>query len=508
VTFESVLFRDGEPVPDLNAPDHFGDFNLDQVVAALTTRRESSDLAPFLYVPLHSVDAVQYRQAACRDVENEPVRIAMDRFAKGMAATKEQRTHALQLRHRYHRYRRYREAARVYAETVIALRDELDRATLASEALTSLRDYLGDYTGSPTFTDLATEGEQLDQELAAIRYTVQIVGGRVTVRRYEGGDDYRKDVEATFSKFKQDDVKDRLVNYPMRSDLNHVEAQVLELVAVLFPQSFGRLADYCSRNRDFIDPRIARLDREIQFYLAWLDFIGPMTRTGLEFCYPDVSVTSKHTNVVDGFDVALAAKLVGEGEDVVVNSFSLDGEERILVVTGPNQGGKTTFARMFGQLHYLASLGLPVPGNAAILSLPDRVFSHFGREEQIETLRGRLEDELVQVHEMLEQATSHSVFVINEGFSSTTLTDAVFLGSEVVTRMLDRGLLGVYVTFVDELASLSEATVSMVATVDPEDPATRTLHVVRQPADGLAYTAAIVNKYGIGYRRLKERITR
>lgn len=507
MTFESVLFRPGaQPTDEVQAPDHFSDFNLDTVVEALTTRRESYDLAPFMYQSLHTVEAVHFRQQACRDLEDQQIRTAVDDFARGMSTVRERRQHALHLRHRYHRYRWYREAVRVYADTVIALRDNLQRAHLASQAFSEFLDYLIAYTDSAAFTALVTEGHQLDEDLAATRYSVQIVGSRVTVRRYEGGDDYREDVEATFAKFKQADVKDRLVAYPMHSDLNHVEAQVLELVATLFPKAFGRLADYCSRNEHFIDAHISRFDREVQFYLAWLDFVEPMRTNGLQFCYPTVSTTSKRTDVVDAFDVALAAKLVREGGDVVANSFSLDGNERILVVTGPNQGGKTTFARMFGQLHYLATLGLPVPGRAAVLSLPDRVFSHFGREESIETLRGRLEDELVRVRDMFEHATSDSVFVINEGFSSTTLTDAVFLGREIVARMADLGLLGVYVTFVDELSTLSEATVSMVATVDPDDPATRTLHVMRQPADGRAYTEAIVNKYGVGYERLKHRI--
>lgn len=505
--FSSVLFRNGgEHTADAGEPDHFGDLNLDQVVDPIVTRREPYDLAAFFHAPLQNVDAVYYRQAVCRDLENERIRTAVDTFAENMVKVRRHRDHAMALRHRTHRFRWFREAVRVYCDTVVALRNELATAAPASEALRALQDYLATYTASPGFTRMADEGAALDEELAAVRYTVQIDGSRVTVRRYEGGDDYRHDVQKTFSKFETGEAKDRRVTYSTSSDLNHVEAQILDLVAKLFRGPFDRLADYCTAHSDFIDPAIARFDREVQFYLAWLDFIAPMRTSGLHFCYPQVSATSKETSVVGSFDVALAAKLTSQRDPVTPNDFRLEGAERIVVVTGPNQGGKTTFARMFGQLHYLSALGLPVPGETVRLSLPDQIFTHFERAEQIETLRGKLADELIRVRDMFDRATADSIFVINEGFSSTSLTDAAFLGTEVIRRMVERDLLGVYVTFVDELASLGAATVSMVATVDPDDPSKRTMRIVRQPADGLAYAAAIAAKYGVSYARLKERI--
>jgi DNA mismatch repair protein MutS len=507
--FQGILFERPEGatgVDETAQPAFFTDLNLDQVLETMTAGRAEYELKPFFYRPLHEVAAVRYRHEVLRDLEKAEVLGAVKGFAQEMRRMRERLAQVEKLRYPLQKQAWFLDAVDTYCDATRTLETELAQRDVNSRGLDGFRQYLAAYVESERFVSLASETRALKEALAGVTYAVRIHGARVTVGNYEGEPDYSAEVEETFARFQQGAVKSYLVKLSDLADMNHVEAHILDGVARLNSDVFEPLAEYCAGHGEYLDPTIARFDREVQFYLAYLELIERMRLAGLPFCYPHASSRSKEIAAEDTFDLALANKLVPDGVPVVPNDFYLEGAERVFVVSGPNNGGKTTFARMFGQLHFLASLGLLVPGRSARLFLPDRIYTHFEREEGIETLRGKFEDELVRVHEILQEATSESVIVMNESFNSTTLNDALIVGTEVMNQILELGPLGVYVTFVDEIASLNQATVSMVSTIVPENPAERTFKIVRKPADGLAYASAIAEKYGLTYERLMERV--
>jgi DNA mismatch repair protein MutS len=510
--FSSLLFEEAQAAAAVREQDEdrsfAADLNLDQIVAAIAGDREEHDLITrVLFGPLRDAGAVRYRQEVFQDLDDPALAVAVQRFADLMREVRAHLRQLAQMQYRYQREGWLLDAAAIYCDAVQSLAGHLASAQIRSRALLAFREYLAAYVASAGFTALVSDTRSRKDALAQIRYTTRIRGGRVDVSRYQDEADYSVTVLKTFERFKQGAVKDYRIRYRTWPGMNHIAAQILELVAKLFPEEFTALDEYCSQHSAFLDEGVRRADQELQFYLAYLDHIRPLRLAGLPFCYPEVSASSKEVCAVGTFDLALAHKLVSERKPVVANDFRLEGRERIFVVTGPNQGGKTTFARTFGQLHHLASVGCPVPGSRARLFLFDRLFTHFAREEDLTKMSGKLEDDLVRIGEILRAATSASIVIMNEIFASTTLHDARFLGTKLITKVMQLDALCVYVTFVDELASLGKQVVSMMSTIVPENPAERTYKVVRKPADGLAYALAIAEKHDLTYERLSQRLT-
>lgn len=493
----------GAQCDGLEEPDFFGDLNLDQLFAAAVGKDEYR-LIGFFRCPVSSEPAVTYRQHVFRDLEGgllAPVKA----FAEAMGRVRSHIVASRQRRHAYEKASWFLDAGHLYSAAVLALNAALSEAEPRSEALRRCRDYIRSYCDSEAFQALLAETARLKAALAEVKYCVRVRGLRVTVAPYRGESDYSSEVLDTFSKFQQGDVESRLIKFTPDFN-NHVQERIVELVARLYPDLFRDLVAYHRAYARFVDPVIERFDREVQFYVAYLSLIEPLKRAGLGFCNPMVSPKSKQVSASDTFDIALARKLVAEQKPVVVNEFELESRERIFVVSGPNQGGKTTFARTFGQLHYLARLGCPVPGTRAQLFLCDRIFSHFEKQEKVEDLRSKLEDELLRIRGMLREASDRSVVIMNESLASTTAEDALLLGREVIVKLVELDVLGVYVTFIDELSRLGPSVVSMVSTVVPDNPAERTFKVVRRPADGRAFAKAIAEKHGLTDRLIKERI--
>jgi DNA mismatch repair protein MutS len=508
--FYSILFESGTPA-DLDSrdqPEFFADLHLDRIVSSITAGRDEYRLKPFFYVPLQSADAVGYRHEVLRDLENDALLGAVRLFSGAMRSMRGCLAQAAKLYYKRQAQAWFRDAVEIYCGAVKRLHQDLASAAISSRGLTAFREFLKAYVESASFQALVAGTEKLKSDLAAVRYSLHIVDKQITVGKYESQIDYGAEVLRTFEKFKQAEAKQYRFEFHDAPAMNHVEAAILDLVAKLYPGVFAFLDEYSARHAGYLDATVAAFDREVQFYLAVLEYAAQFTGKGLPVCSPAVSERSKEVYGRDIFDMALASRLLAETKPVITNDFHLREPERIFVVSGPNQGGKTTFARAFGQMHYLASIGCLVPGSEARLFLFDKLFTHFEREEDVRNLTGKLEEELLRIRRILDEATPASILIMNESFLSTTVDDASFLSRRVMERIIALDMLCVSVTFLDELATLGETTVSMVGEVDPRDPAIRTFKIVRKPPGGLAYAAAIAEKHGLTFAAVKARIAR
>lgn len=105
------------------------------------------------------------------------------------------------------------------------------------------------YAGSSQFIALEATAKALAEDLAKLRYCVLIKGSSFKVRKYDGEQDYSEEVTETFKKFQQGAVKDYLASFHESVEVNSVEAQVLEYVALLYPEEFARLDNFLAQTR-------------------------------------------------------------------------------------------------------------------------------------------------------------------------------------------------------------------------------------------------------------------
>lgn len=508
LAFHSILFSGQVDANSHRAqlpPSYLRDLNLDQIIDAVIGKDEYN-LRPLFYSPLDTLDKVLYRQEVMRGIEGSPVRADIEFFSSSMRVMREQLIQAEKLYYKLQKERYFLTAVEMYCESLVCFEGSLSVYLFTSRGLTRLQAYLKSYVASEQFVTLKAEAERLASKLSSIEYNLLIKDNQVAVRHYSAEVDFSVLIDKTFARFRQGEVKDYKSKFIESPNMDHVEAGILERVALLFPDVFLELENYCIKNQRFQDELVVSFDREVQFYMSYLAYLSPLKIAGLNFCYPKILTSGKEVSAVGFFDLALAKKLVRSDVAVVGNDFYLKGNERVLVVSGPNQGGKTTFARAFGQAHHLAALGCSVPGAQAELYLSDKIFALFEREEDVKNLRGKLQDDLVRARRILDAATSESIIIINEIFSSTTASDAEYLGRKIMERILDLDVLCVCVTFIHELSFISDRTVSMLSTVDENDPSKRTFKIVRRPVERFMYALAIAKKHRLTYDLLKERI--
>lgn len=502
----SLLAGDGAPSAARPLdPDACRDLGIDGLVEHLTGNRRGYELTSWC-TSLVAESDVRYRHAVFRDLQRPGLREGVATFCRDLLRVRQ--TLAMAARRHYDLEAQwwFLDAATRYTTAVPALVEVLDSVPVTSAAWHGVAGSLRAYIDSPGFAELSARAADLTRRLDAVRYRLRVHSDRVQVRPVDPDEpDYATELLAIFDRFRQADAPSYLKEIHDPGSMDHVEAAVAGFVARLHPEEFGDLRTFRDRHEPLVLPALTRLEREAQFYLAWCDLVEETATRGVAWCLPDFA-PDQGLSIESGCDVSLA--LGTSPQPVVPNDCRLTGSERRVVVTGPNQGGKTTFARMLGQVHALAALGVPVPARRATMPLVDQVFTVFERGENLDDLRGHLQDDLIRARRVADQTTADSLVVLNEAFASTSPEDALLVAGEFLARLARRGARCVCVTFLDELSRLTPDTVSLVAGVDPATPTRRTFEVTPRPADGLAYAHALAALHRLTGEDLVERLRR
>ena len=188
------------------------------------------------------------------------------------------------------------------------------------------------------------------------------------------------------------------------------------------------------------------LDLELTFYLAAINLENYLRYLNLNVVMPEFGNGYDYEGL---YDIAIAIKKHGE---VVSNSHKSNSS--MWVITGANQGGKTTYLRSLGQAYLLGQAGLFVPANKMKLPIIESILTHFDKEEDTNLESGKFDDELRRFDLMISKLKANSLIILNESFQSTDEHEGSKIGFEIIKALKDSNVRIILVTHMYDLATL------------------------------------------------------
>ncbi|HUQ20990.1 MAG TPA: endonuclease MutS2 [Gemmatimonadaceae bacterium] len=188
--------------------------------------------------------------------------------------------------------------------------------------------------------------------------------------------------------------------------------------------------------------------------LTELDTLYARARFAIEFeCAAfDLSPSADGFAIVNGRHPLLLA----QGIPVVAFDLTLERDERTLLISGPNTGGKTVLLKALGLFAALAQSGIPVPvGKGSRLAIFDEVYADVGDEQSISSSLSTFSAHIRNLAEVLREATSESLVLIDELGSGTDPVEGAALGGAILESLTRRGSLSVATTHLGALKELA-----------------------------------------------------
>ena len=185
------------------------------------------------------------------------------------------------------------------------------------------------------------------------------------------------------------------------------------------------------------------LQTELAFYIGCLNLYEQLSAKGEPVCFPLPFDCHERRHSAKGlYDISLALILQ---EKVVGNQLNADNKD-LVIITGANQGGKSTFLRSIGQAQLMMQCGMFVAAESFGANICNGIFTHFNKEEDTTMKSGKLDEELARMSNIADHIRSNSIILFNESFSATNEREGSEIGRQIVRALLEKNIKIFFVT--------------------------------------------------------------
>ena len=509
--FQSILFGSQKTELIKDTPEFFHDLQLDYLLEKIVEPVKDYEVAPYFYSFPGTAELITYRQQVGKDMESAELCFVIQRFCRRMQESRKMHRLSLESKGEVASATYHLQAANLYREAVLLLREDIRKLCggFASEGMRSFALYIEKEAERLEEAGFAPALEQANRFFSELSFQLALEPDRITVAERQEEDtpkNYFEDLAKLLGQEPEREYWAMTGIFPDPLETSHLEELMVGILHKSRPKVFEEIKEFKKKHPKLYPDVLLEFEKEIQFYLCFRKFKEDTLGLGYPMCLPEVDRQKFYGRGV--YDIALLWKQAEKEYNVVANDFSMKDSPCFFVVTGPNQGGKTTFARSLGQAVYFALMGLPVNGESFSVTMFHGISTHFEAEEKLQSNSGKLKEEINRLVPMMEKTQNRNYFVIlNELFTTATTHDAMLMGRKVMESFLERQCYGIYVTHIQELAEETEQIISLVAQLEPGEETRRTYRMLPMKAQGYGYSDALVKKFNLQYEDIVRRLS-
>jgi len=231
--------------------------------------------------------------------------------------------------------------------------------------------------------------------------------------------------------------------------INDQDETAMRKLGELRNRGINSVANATAQSVDHVLNFLVMLRTELAFYLGCVNLHDRLMELGEPMCFPVVAAASERRLASEGlYDISLALSL---GKQVVANDINADNKS-LIIVTGANKGGKTTFLRSVGLSQMMMHCGMFVPARSFSANLCTGLFTHFKRKEDVSMESGKLDDELNRMSQIADHLSANSLVLFNEAFAATNEREGAEIARQIVAALSERQVKVIFVSHLYQFA--------------------------------------------------------